>query len=223
MSTSGTTAFNPDVLEILEEAFERAGIETRTGADIRTARRSLNILALEWANRGLNLWTVEPGTLALLTNTATYSLPTDTIDLMEHVVRTGTGATQTDYPIVRMSYPTYEAIPNKNSTGRPNQILVRRSLAPTIVVWPVPPDATYTLHYWRLRRIQDAGTGGENTLDIPERFIPAMISGLAFHIAMKRPEVETRVPLLKQYYEEQFELAGSEDRDRATLRLVPRL
>ena len=217
MTTSGTTAFSPDFGDLIEEAFEMAGLEVRTGYDLKSARRSLDLLAIEWANRGLNLWTVEQGTVPMIAATATYTLPADTIDIIEHQLRMGTGTSQVDYDMYRLSVSGYSAIVTKNTEGRPQQIYVDRArTAPTITVWPVPDvSSLYTVVYQRLRRIQDSGAA-TNTADIPFRFIPALIAGLAYYIAMKRPEVEKRVPFLKQYYEEAFDLAGQEDRSRAT-------
>lgn len=221
MATSGTTSFDLDILEIIEEAFERAGLEARSGGDYRTARRSLDLLADEWANRGLNLWTVSQGTIPLVVGTATYALPTDTIDLIETQLRAVSGTTTTDYALNRVSVSDYAGVSNKATTGRPQQILVSRTATPTVTLWPVPTVAD-TLVYWRLRRLQDTGTAA-STPDIPFRFRPALISGLAYQIAMKRPEVTDRVPMLQAEYERQFGLASDEDRDRASLYLMPYL
>lgn len=224
MATSGTTSFDMDFTEIAEEAWERAGREMRSGYDLRTARRSMNLMMIEWQNRGINMWTIEEGSVALLDGTATYTLPADTIDLLEHVVRTGSGATQSDLTINRISVSTYSTIPNKTIEGRPIQILINRlSDAPTVTVWPVPDaDDTYTLQYWRMRRIEDAGNGIE-TPDMTFRFLPCLVAGLAYHIAMKVPELAPRIQMLKDTYEEQFALAAEEDREKATLRIVPRM
>jgi hypothetical protein len=224
MTTSGTTAFNMDFAEIAEEAWERAGREMRSGYDLRTARRSMNLLTIEWQNRGLNMWTFEQGTLVLTPGTATYTLPADTIDLLDHVLRTGSGTTQADLAVSRISVSTYATIPNKNSTGRPIQLYVQRLRdAPQVTVWPVP-DATqtYTLVYWRMRRIQDAGNGVE-TSDVQFRFLPCLVAGLAYYIAMKDPALAERVPMLKTIYDEQFDLAAQEDREKASVRFVPRM
>jgi hypothetical protein len=225
MATSGTTAFAPDFTEIAEEAWERAGREMRSGYDLRTARRSMNLLTIEWQNRGINMWTIDEGTVALVSGTDTYNLPTDTIDLMEHVVRTGSGTTQADINISRISVSTYATIPNKNATGRPIQVYIDRAVTtPTITVWPVPDGSTtYTFVYWRMRRIEDVGTG-VNTPDVGFRFYPALVSGLAYYIAMKMPEVPIdRRMELKQDYEQQFQLAAEEDREKAVFRMVPRI
>lgn len=239
MTTSGATSFNLDLNSLVEEAFERCGSELRTGYDLRTARRSLNLLTIEWANRGINLWTVEQGSIALVNGVATYNLPVDTIDLLDHVVRTGTGQNQTDINITRISVSTYAAIPNKNAQGRPIQVWVNRQSGadypdglippgtetkyPTINVWPTPdPSNNYTFVYWRLRRIQDAGNG-VNTQDIPFRFLPCMVAGLAYYLAMKIPEAAPRIEYLKQEYEQQWTLAADEDREKAAIRLAPRV
>lgn len=224
MATSGTVTFAPDLTEIVEEAFERAGAEMRSGYDLRTARRSLNLLFADWANRGVNMWTIEQGTIAIVAGTATYALPADTVDLLDHVVRTGAGnaATQADISLSRISMPTYSSIPNKLSTGRPLQIYVQRLNTPQVTLWPVPDaSTTYTLVYWRLRRIQDAGNG-VNTMDMPFRFLPAMIAGLAYYLALKVPDGMTRLEVLKAQYDEAWTLASDEDREKAPVRFVPR-
>ena len=226
MATSGTATFNMDFTEIAGEAFERAGREMRTGYDLRTARRSMNLLTIEWQNRGINMWTVEEGTINLVAGTASYALPADTIDLLEHVVRTGDGniTTQSDLNITRISVSTYASIPNKLTQGRPIQLYIDRGQAnPTATVWPVPDGTTtYILKYWRMRRIEDAGTG-VNTADVNFRFLPCLVAGLAYYIAMKEPDLEQRLPMLKAAYDEQFDLAAQEDREKATLSLVPRI
>lgn len=224
MTTSGTTAFNLDFTEIAEEAWERAGREMRSGYDLRTARRSMNLLTIEWQNRGLNMWTIEQGTQVLTPGTATYTLPADTIDLLDHVIRTSSGLTQSDLAISRISVSTYATIPNKNVQGRPIQLYVQRLLAaPQVTVWPVPDTSqTWTLVYWRMRRIQDAGSGVE-TPDVQFRFLPALVSGLAYYLAMKDPELVTRAQMLKADYDEQFNLAAGEDREKASVRFVPRM
>jgi hypothetical protein len=226
MSTSGLTTFNPDIAEILEEAYERVGVEIRTGYQFRTARRSLNYLLASWANRGLNLWTIDSGEIPLLVGVGTYDLPEDTIDLIETVVRQNQGsqANQVDLQIARISISTYATIPNKLAQGRPIQLFVdRQSPIPTAKIWPLPNTTGYTLVYWRLRRMQDAGNTGANTLDIPFRFLEAMTAGLAYQLANKTPEAEAKIPMLKQLYEEAFELAADEDRQRVAVRFVPRI
>ena len=232
--TTGTSNFNLDLNDVVEEAFERCGKEMRSGYDLRTAQRSLNVMFMEWANRGINMWTIDTGSIPLTYNVGTYALPLDTVDLLDHVVRTGTGVTQTDINISRISEATYLMIPNKNATGRPIQVWVQRlsgALSPTgsvaspqITVWPLPdPSNTYTFVYTRLRRIQDAGTG-INGQDMPFRFVPAMVAGLAYYLAVKLPDVDPqRVLGLKAVYDEQFQLAADEDREKAPIRLVPRV
>ena len=183
MALSGTTDFNLDLSEYIEEAFERCGAELRSGYDFRTARRSLNLLFTDWANRGINMWTIEQGTQTLTQGTATYTLPADTVDLIEHVIRTGAGnaSTQADLQITRISVSTYSSIPNKLQQARPIQVWInRQQAAPQFTVWPVPDGSqTYQFVYWRLRRIDDAGNG-VNTQDIPFRFINALVAGLAY-------------------------------------------
>ncbi len=225
MATSGTTAYSPNLTELVEEAFERAGDELRSGYDMRTAVRSMNIMFADWANRGINMWTIDSGTVTLVQGTATYTLPADTVDLLEQVIRLNSGvtATQTDRTITRISVSTYASIPNKLTQAFPIQILVNRvQPAPTVTVWPVPDGSqTYTLVYWRLRRMQDAGTG-VNTTDIPFRFIPVLVSGLAYYLAMKIPEAAPRLQMLKAAYDQDWELAAGEDREKAAIRFVPR-
>jgi hypothetical protein len=224
MTTSGVANFNVDLTEIVEEAFERVGGEMRTGYDLRTARRSLNLLFADWANRGINMWTFEQGTQVLTPGVATYPLPADTVDLMEHVIRTGAGSasTQADLTITRISVSTYATIPNKLQQARPIQIWIERLNTPQFTVWPVPDNTqTYTLVYWRLRRIQNAGEG-VNTMDMPFRFIPAMIAGLSYYLAMKLPGGMERLGVLKAQYDEAWDLASTEDREKAAVRFVPR-
>jgi hypothetical protein len=223
MATSGTTAFNMDFTEIAEEAWERAGREMRSGYDLRTARRSMNLMTIEWQNRGINLWTIDEGTVSLVNGTAQYTLPTDTVDLLEQVIRTGSGSTQQDLTINRISVSTYASIPNKTTTGRPIQFWIERLVdAPRINVWPVPDSNDYTFKYWRMRRIEDAGSGVQ-TADMPFRFLPCLVAGLAYHIAMKVPELQPRIPILKAMYEEEFDRAASEDRVKTNARFVPRI
>jgi hypothetical protein len=228
MTTSGTTAFNPDFTEIAEEAWERAGREMRSGYDLRTARRSFNLMTIEWQNRGINMWTIDEGYINLVQGTNTYVLPADTIDLLEHVIRTGAGnvSTQADLSITRISVSTYATIPNKLQQARPIQVWVQRLEIPQITVWPTPDQGTalnpyYVFRYWRMRRIEDAGTG-VNTADVSFRFLPCLTAGLAYHIAMKVPELADRIPMLKATYDEQFDLAAGEDREKAAIRFVPR-
>lgn len=301
MTTSGTAAFNLDLNELVEEAFERAGSELRTGYDLRTARRSLNLMFADWANRGVNMWTFEQGTITLTPGLATYALPVDTVDLLEHVIRTGANsvATQADLTITRISVSTYATIPNKLQQARPIQVWYQRldgqtssvgttlsggisatdttitltSTAglgtngfvligaetvqygaidgnqlincfrgqngttaashltgtavyvqnlPSVTVWPTPDSSqTYQFVYWRMRRIDDAG-GGIRTMDVPFRFLPCMVAGLAYYLALKIEGGAERLPVLKQQYDEAWQLASDEDREKAAVRFVPR-
>jgi hypothetical protein len=301
MTTTGSTLFNMDFTEIAEEAWERAGREMRSGYDLRTARRSMNLMTIEWQNKGINMWTMEEGFIDLTPGLATYALPTDTIDLLEHVIRTGanSSSTQADLTITRISVSTYATIPNKLQQARPIQVWVQRlsgqvnptssvlvgaitststtitlntvvGLAgsgfirigtediyytyvtgnvlggvyrgqnnttaashangdailvpqlPAVTLWPTPDNTTdYQFVYWRLRRVQDAGAGVE-TADMNFRFLPCLVAGLAYHIAIKVPELMPRVPMLKQIYDETFETAAGEDREKAAIRFVPR-
>lgn len=304
MSTTGTTAFNLDVNDLIEEAFERCGRELRTGYDFRTARRSLNLLTIEWANRGINLWTVEQGTIPMVTGQAMYPYPSDTIDMMDMVIRQNNGTSnQIDINISRIAEPTYMSLPNKLAQGRPIQVYVNRQSGqenatditldgaigatdttitlssvnglasagfikigsetisypnvdattnqllncargqnnttaaahadaasitvqnlPSINVWPTPnaPGNQYLFVYYRLRRIQDAGTG-TYVQDIPFRFIPCMVAGLAYQLSTKLADVDpNRILMLKAAYDEAFQLAADEDRDKAPVRFVPR-
>jgi hypothetical protein len=225
MTTSGTTAFNMDFTEIAEEAWERAGREMRSGYDLRTARRSMNLMTIEWQNRGINMWTIDSGTINLVSGTSQYTLPADTIDLLEHQIRTNSGnsSTQSDLTISRISVSTYASIPNKLTQGRPIQLYIERLRdAPKVNVWPVPDNNDYVLYYWRMRRIQDAGAGAE-TADMNFRFLPCLVAGLAYHIAMKVPELVERIPMLKSVYDEEFQLAAGEDREKTAARFVPRI
>jgi len=301
MATSGIATFNLDLTEIVEEAFERAGSELRSGYDLRTARRSLNLLFADWANRGVNMWTFDQGTINLVPGQNTYPLPTDTVDLLEHVIRTGAGSasTQSDLTITRISVSTYATIPNKLQQARPIQVWIQRldgqtsavkttisatitstattitvtsaaSLPatgfiligsetigygyisgntlsncvrgqnnttaaahtagdgvyvqnlPAVTVWPTPDNSqTYQFVYWRLRRIDDAG-GGINTMDVPFRFLPCMVAGLAYYLALKVPNGGQRLDILKAQYDEAWQLASDEDREKASVRFVPR-
>jgi hypothetical protein len=301
MTTTGSTLFNMDFTDIAEEAWERAGREMRSGYDLRTARRSMNLMTIEWQNRGINMWTMEQGVINLTPGLATYALPTDTIDLLEHVIRTGsnTASTQADLTISRISVSTYATIPNKLQQARPIQVWIQRlsgetnptnaTLAaaisstdttitlstvvglagsgfirlgtediyytyvsgntlggvfrgqnnttaaaqadgtavfvpqlPAVTLWPTPDNSTtYQFVYWRLRRVQDAGAGVE-TADMNFRFLPCVVAGLAYHIAIKVPELMPRIQMLKQIYDETFDIAAGEDREKASVRFVPR-
>lgn len=239
--TTSTTAFNPTLNDLCEEAFERCGLEMRTGYDFRTARRSLNLLLTEWANRGINLWTIEQGTIPLIQGQYIYDLPNDTVDLIEHVIRTypDSTANQTDININRISVSTYSTIPNKLTQGRPIQVWINRrsgqtsdavgatAKVPQIYVWPSPDQGTvtapfYYFVYYRLRRMVDAGNG-VNVEEIPFRFQECLICGLAYRLAMKLPGGLERIQLLKAQYDEAWEMAAGEDREKAPDRLVPRM
>ena len=219
MAVSGSNDFELDVADYVEEAYERCGLEVRTGYDLRTATRSLNLLLADWANRGLNRWTMQQTSQAITAGTSNYNLGIDTIDILSAVIRTGSGTTQTDISLSRISRDAYLSITNKNSTGKPTQFYVDRQINPIVKLWPTPDSVeTYTLIFDRLVRMDDADAA-TNTLDVPFRFYPCLAAGLAYYIALKRaPE---RVQILKAVYEEEFESAASEDRDRATLSLTP--
>ena len=219
MAVSGSNDFELDVADYVEEAYERCGLEVRTGYDLRTATRSLNLLLADWANRGLNRWTMQQTSQAITAGTSNYNLGIDTIDILSAVIRTGSGTTQTDISLSRISRDAYLSITNKNSTGKPKQFYVDSQINPIVKLWPTPDSVeTYTLIFDRLVRMDDADAA-TNTLDVPFRFYPCLAAGLAYYIALKRaPE---RVQILKAVYEEEFERAASEDRDRATLSLTP--
>jgi hypothetical protein len=238
--TTTTTDFNPTLNDYFEEAFERCGVEMRTGYHFRTARRTLNLLLNEWANRGVNLWTIEQGQIPMVQGVVTYDLPDDTVDLLEHVIRTQANnvPNQTDLNITRISVSTYSTIPNKLAQGRPIQVWINRQSGqksgseaavaahPQINVWPAPDQGTatspyYVFYYWRMKRIYDAGNG-VNAVDIPFRFTNALVAGMSYMLSMKLPGAESRVQLLKAMYDEAWDLASSEDRDKAAIRLVPR-
>ena len=307
MSTSGNASFNIDLSEIVEEAFERAGSELRTGYDLRTAKRSLNLLFADWANRGVNMWTFEQNVITLVQGQPTYALPDDTVDLLDHVIRTNANvaSNQADLTITRISVSTYATLPNKLTQGRPIQVWVQRltggdstltgtlqatinstattipitslvgvpnagfirigtelivfneytvatSTAPayllkciraqngttavahtvgdaitlvqkqSITVWPTPDGTTtYQFVYWRMRRMQDAG-GGVNTMDVPFRFLPCLVAGLAYQLALKVPDGLNRLEILKMQYDESWKTAADEDQERAAIRFVPR-
>tara|TARA_R110000744_G_scaffold50711_1_gene109526 strand:- start:60 stop:728 length:669 start_codon:yes stop_codon:yes gene_type:complete len=216
MTTSSSTNFEIDVAEYIEEAFERCGLEARTGYDLQTAKRSMNIMLAEWANRGLNQWTIEQRTQTLTANDSDYSLETDVIDILSAVVRRST----TDFSMTRISRDNYLAIPTKTTTGRPTQFFLDRQITPNLKIWPAPENSTDTIVYDALTRIQDAD-GVTNTMEIPFRFYPCLTAGLAYYIAMKR--APDRIQLLKRVYEEEFERAMGEDRDRSSFTVTPQL
>jgi len=225
MATSETFAFNLDIGDIIEEAYERCGLEARSGYDYRTARRSLNMLMLEWQNRGLSLWTVKNTSQTLTAGTSTYALTGDKLDIIEGVCRTDAGDTslQSDLSMTRISVSTYSQQTNKLTQGRPLQYYVERT--PTnlnLVFWPVPDDAkTYVFNYYYMERIEDAGTPATNNMDIPARYIPCLVSGLAYRLSLKYPTANERSAVLKAEYESQWELASSGGRDKASLFIAP--
>ena len=216
MTTSSSTDFNLDVAEYIEEAFERCGLEAKTGYDLQTARRSMNIMLAEWSNRGLNQWTIEQRTQALTANDSEYSLGTDIIDILSVVVR----RSGTDFSMTRISRDTFINLPNKTSTSRPTQYFLDRQITPNLKLYPTPENSTDVIVYDALTRMQDADTQ-VNTLEIPFRFIPCLTAGLAYYIAMKR--APDRIQLLKTVYEEEFERAMAEDRDRSAFNVTPKL
>jgi hypothetical protein len=214
MTTSGSRDFNLDVADVIEEAYERCGLEIRTGYDAKTARRSLNLMFADWANRGLNLWTVAQGTTNLIQGTSTYTLGADVVDILEMVLRRDS----IDYEVERISRGEYLTFPNKTSQGRPSQFFLNRQIQPVITLWQAPENSTDLLIYYYVQRIQDANSLAETT-DLPFRFLPCMVAGLAYYLAMKRaPE---RLQILKAVYEEEFQRAAEEDEDRVSLKLQP--
>ena len=225
MATSGTYTFNLDLGDIVEEAFERAGLGVRSGYDYRTARRSLDMLMLEWQNRGLNLWTVQEGTTSITSGTSRYALSADILDIIEAFVRTDAGSTtqQVDQPLSRISVSQYAHLSNKLTQAKPLQYWLEKDPgAIAFNLWPVPDDnETYTLVYYYMQRVEDAGAVASNNMDVPSRWLPALVAGLAYHIAIKKPEVSDRTAMLKELYEEQWVLAADADREKAALYLAP--
>ena len=214
MATSNSRNFTLDVAEMIDEAYERCGLQARTGYDLRTARRSLNLMFAEWTNRGVNLWTVKSGEVNLVSGTATYSLEADVSDILEVAVRRDS----TDFEVNRISRGEYQVIPNKATTGRPSSFYLDRQIVPQVTLWPTPENSTDVLRYYYVQRIQDADSATDD-VDAPFRFLPCMVSGLAYYIAMKRaPE---RLQFLKSIYEEEFQRAADEDEDRVPLKLTP--
>lgn len=214
MATSGSRDFTLDVGEIVEEAFERCGMEVRTGYDARTARRSLNLMFADWANRGVNLWTVKSGTINMVSGQSEYTLTDDVVDILEVVVRRD----GTDFQVDRISRSEYQNIPTKTTTGRPSQLYFNRQTAPKVNVWPAPENSTDVVRYYYVQRIEDADAA-VNDVDAPFRFLPCMVAGLAYYMAVKR--APDRVQLLKAIYEEEFQRAADEDEDRVALKLTP--
>ena len=219
MTTSGAATFNLEFDDLINEAYERCGLETREGFDMRTARVSLNLLFAEWANRGLNLWTIEQRSVAMVSGQAEYTLPSDTVNVLSAVIRTGSGQTQQDVTIDRISQNEYLHLPDKNTMSRPSQFYVQRTISPKLFVYPAPDSAeSYIFRYYGVRRIEDTG-GFTNTADIVFRFLPCLVAGLAYYLAMKKSP--DRIVLLKQIYDEEFTRAAQEDRDIASVYLTP--
>ena len=216
MATSGSRDFNLDVGEIIEEAYERCGLEVRTGYDAKTARRSLNLMFADWANRGLNLWTVKEGTFTVTQGTSSYSLAADIVDVLDVVVRRDS----TDYEIERISRGDYATLPNKSTQGRPSQFWLDRQITPVMYLWSTPESSTDQIRYYYVRRVEDADAL-VNTTDMPFRFYPCMVAGLAYYMAMKR--APDRIQMLKTVYEEEFQRAADEDQGRTPLKLQPSL
>jgi len=214
MAVSNSVDFELDVAEYIEEAFERCGLEVRTGYDLKTAKRSLNLMLAEWANRGLNQWTISQRTAAMVKGTGEYAILPDVIDILSCVIRRD----GTDFSLLRLSREEYQTIPNKTSEGRPNQFFLDRQVTPSLKIWPTPENSTDIVYYNALTRMDDADTY-TNTVDMPFRFYPCLAAGLAYYIAIKR--APQRVQLLKAVYEEEFERAASEDRDRASFNVAP--
>ena len=216
MATSGSKDFELDVADYIEEAFERCGLEVRTGYDLKTAKRSLTLMLADWANRGLNQWTIKQRSLTLVANDGEYDLSADVIDVLSVVVR----VSGTDYSLERLSRDEYLTIPTKTTSGRPNQFFLDRQLTPNLKVWPVPDSSTsYTVYYDALTRMDDADTF-TNTMDLPFRFYPCLAAGLAYYLSLKKNPKMT--PMLKTIYEEEFQRAAEEDRDRASFNVVPK-
>lgn len=225
MALSGSKDFEPDVAEYVEEAFERCGLELRTGYDLKTARRSVNLMLAEWSNRGLNQWTIKQKTVAMVDGTAVYNIDstnaTAPIDVLDGFIRETVGGSNIDMPLNRMNRAEYSNVTNKSTTGKPNQIFVDKQTTPTITVWPVPDkSSTYTIYMNVLTRMDDAD-GAANTVELPFRFYPCFTAGLAYYLSLKKsPE---RSAVLKQLYEEEFERAMSQDQSRASFRISPNL
>jgi hypothetical protein len=214
MAASGSKDFELDVVEYIEEAFERCGLEVRTGYDMKSAKRSLNLLLADWANRGLNQWTIKQRTLAMVDGTGEYAIGADVIDILSVVVQRDS----TDYSLLRMSRDGFLTIPNKTTQGRVNQFFLDRQTTPNLKLWPVPDNSTDVVYYDALTRMDDADIY-TNTMDLPFRFYPCLAAGLAYYLALKR--APNRVQMLKAVYEEEFERAAIEDRDRASFNVAP--
>ena len=225
MATSGTKTFELDVADYVEEAFERCGLEMRTGYDLKSATRSLNIMLAEWANRGLNQWTVQQKLIPMVAGTVNYNVDsvnsTAAIDVLDCFIRQTISGVATDYPLNRLSRAEYSNLATKETTGKPNQFMLAKDISPTITVWPAPDQSgEYTVHVNALIRMDDAGLGSK-TADVPFRFYPCLAAGLAYYMAMKR--APDKVPLLKQVYDEEFDRAMSQDEERASFNIAPSL
>jgi hypothetical protein len=220
MSLSGSTDFEPNVAEFVEEAFERCGLELRTGYDLKTARRSINLMLAEWANRGLNQWTIEQATQTVTQGTTDYTLNSNVIDILDVVVRRTINNTQTDISMSRVSRSEYLNIPNKTTQARPTQFFLDKSISPVIKVWPTPENSTDILVFNKLVRMDDADKGS-NTMDMPFRFYPCFAAGLAYYLSLKKAPQLT--PQLKVIYEEEFRRAADQDEDRASFKIRPRI
>ena len=219
MPTSGTVAFNLDILDLIEEAYDMVGMEVRGGYDLKTARRSLDMLMREWGNRGINMWTLKQFSVPIPAEAGTIALPTETIDLLDAVWRTGEDLSQNDQTMTRLGGSQWMQMANKQERGTPSQYYVHRTQPPTLHLWPTPEESG-TFIGWGLRTIEDAGTY-TNTADIPPRFLPALVSGLAYYLAIKSPNAADRIPMLQAEYERQYTLAAEEDRDRSSFFMVP--
>lgn len=220
MTTSSSTDFEPDVTEFIEEAFERCGLELRTGYDLKTAKRSINIMLAEWANRGLNQWTIEQTTQTVTQGTNQYTLNSNVIDILDCSIRRNTDGANLDLQMSKISRSEYLNIPTKSTEARPTQFFLDKQVSPVLNIWPTPENSTDVLVFNKLVRMDDADTA-TNTMDMPFRFFPCFAAGLAYYIAIKKaPE---RVVMLKQMYEDEFERALSQDEDSASFRIAPYL
>tara|TARA_R110001583_G_scaffold3740_2_gene22979 strand:+ start:31 stop:705 length:675 start_codon:yes stop_codon:yes gene_type:complete len=220
MATSSSTNFEPDVTEFIEEAFERCGLELRTGYDLKTAKRSINLMLAEWANRGLNQWTIEQTTQTVTKGTNQYTLNSNVIDILDCSIRRDTDGTNLDLQMSKISRSEYLNIPTKTTEARPTQFFLDKQVTPVLNIWPTPENSTDVLVFNKLVRMDDADTA-INTMDMPFRFFPCFAAGLAYYIAIKK--APDRVGMLKQMYEDEFERALSQDEDSASFRIAPYL
>ena len=220
-----TYAFDLDLGDAVEEAFERAGSELKTGYDYRTARRSMNLMFLEWQNRGLNLWTIKSGSQSLMAGTSRYSLDAKILDIVEAFIRTNSGSTslQVDQNLTRISVKQYSHLTNKLTQSKPLQFWLEKSeTVSSVNLWPVPDSSEpYSLEFYYIERIADAGATGAANPEVPSRFLPCLVAGLAYHISLKKPELQERIPLLKSLYDEQWQQAVDADRGKESLFFVP--